>query len=255
MQKEVLILYLTQICYFTVVFQCLKTGAFKKVNIMGKTLSGREYFNFIEQAAHKAYFEKDDSKTTRDYKDLMWFFWCSSDSPFFGKEKMATFERYFIDDKSVHKEKKIPYYTLVEDEAICDKILREFGVDSEDSHIINGHIPVKAVKGEVPVKANGKLLVIDGGFSKTYREQTGEAGYTLSYNSYGLLLAANKPFESKQHAIETECDLQSEIILKKENVERKRVADTDIGTKLKGEIEDLKMLLTAYREGMIKEKI
>lgn len=107
----------------------------------------------------------------------------------------------------------------------------------------------------MPVKANGKLLVIDGGFSKTYREQTGEAGYTLSYNSYGLLLAANKPFESKQHAIETECDLQSEIVLKKENVERKRVADTDIGTKLKGEIEDLKMLLTAYREGMIKEKI
>lgn len=234
----------------------LDDGSFKKVTIMGKTLSGREYFKFIEQAAHKAYFEKDDSETNQAYKDLMWFFWCSPDSPFFGKEKMATFERYFIDEKEVHKEKKIPYYTLVENEEICNKILREFGIEvSEDSHIINGHMPVKAIKGENPVKANGKLLVIDGGFSKTYREQTGEAGYTLSYNSYGLLLAANKPFESKQHAIETECDLQSEIVLRKENVERKRVADTDIGAKLKGEIEDLKMLLTAYREGMIKEKI
>ncbi len=233
----------------------LEDGSFKKVSIMGKILSGKEYFKFIEQAAHKAYFENDNSKSTQDYKDLMWFFWCSPDSPFFGKGKMTTFERYFINDTSAHEEKKIPYYKLVENEDICNKILKEFDIDSEDAHIINGHIPVKAVKGEVPVKANGKLLVIDGGFSKTYREQTGEAGYTLSYNSYGLLLAANKPFESKQHIIETECDLQSEIVLKKENVERKRVADTDIGTKLKGEIEDLKMLLTAYREGMIKEKI
>ncbi len=233
----------------------LEDGSFKKVNIMGKTLAGKEYFKYIEQVAHKAYFEKELSKTNQDYKDLMWFFWCSPDSPFFGKKKMATFERYFIDDKTVHKESKTPYFKLIENEAICDKILREFGIESEDAHIINGHMPVKAVKGEVPVKANGKLLVIDGGFSKTYREQTGEAGYTLSYNSYGLLLAANKPFESKMNAIETECDLQSEIILKKENVERKRVADTDIGTKLKGEIDDLKMLLTAYREGMIKEKI
>lgn len=233
----------------------LEDGSFKKVTVMGKTLSGREYFNFIEQAAHKAYFEKDNSKSTQDYKDLMWFFWCSPDSPFFGKEKMATFERYFIDDKAVHKEQKIPYYKLAESEEICNKILREFGIENEDSHIINGHMPVNQKKGEVPVRANGKLLVIDGGFSKTYREQTGEAGFTLSYNSYGLLLAANKPFDSKAKAIETECDLQSEIILKKENVERKRVADTDIGTKLKGEIEDLKMLLTAYREGMIKEKI
>ena len=215
----------------------LEDGSFKKVTVMGKTLSGREYFNFIEQAAHKAYFEKDNSKSTQDYKDLMWFFWCSPDSPFFGKEKMATFERYFIDDKAVHKEQKIPYYKLAENEEICDKILREFGIENEDSHIINGHMPVNQKKGEVPVRANGKLLVIDGGFSKTYREQTGEAGFTLSYNSYGLLLAANKPFDSKAKAIETECDLQSE------------------GTKLKGEIEDLKMLLTAYREGMIKEKI
>lgn len=152
----------------------LEDGTFKKVNIMGKNLGGKEYFKFIEQVAHKAYFENDISKN-EDYIDLMWFFWCSPDSPFFGKGKMATFERYFIDDKSIHKENKIPYYKLVEDEAICDKILREFGIDSEDSHIINGHMPVKAVKGEVPVRANGKLLVIDGGFSKTYREQTGEA--------------------------------------------------------------------------------
>lgn len=149
----------------------LEDGTFKKVNIMGKSLSGKEYFEFIEQIAHRAYFEKDSS----DYKDLMWFFWCSPDSPFFGKRKMTTFERYFINDKATHKEEQMPYYRLSEKEEICDKILREFGIESEDAHIINGHIPVKAIKGEVPLKANGKLLVIDGGFSKTYREQTGEA--------------------------------------------------------------------------------
>jgi fructose-1,6-bisphosphatase-3 len=232
-----------------------KDGTFKKVTILGKTLSGRAYLDFVEQITYRAYFKTNDSKLTEDCIDLMWYFWCSGNSPFFGKDKIATFERYFINDKSVHAEPKNSYFTLSNKEDTCNYILKEFGLEGKEAHIINGHMPVKAKKGEEPIRANGKLLVIDGGFSKTYREQTGEAGYTLSYNSYGLLLAANKPFCSKIEAIENEYDMQSEIILKKENIERKRVADTDIGKTLKGEIEDLKLLLRAYREGMIKEKV
>ena len=138
---------------------------------------------------------------------------------------------------------------------MCDKILENFDTSIEDGHIINGHVPVKAKDGENPVKANGKLIVIDGGFAKAYQPTTGIAGYTLTYNSHGLVLAMNEPFESKNKAIEEGLDIKTQTILKENVISRKRVADTDIGVKLKEEIDDLKQLLVAYREGILKEKI
>ena len=185
----------------------------------------------------------------------MWYLWCGAKSPLFGKEKAATFERYFIDDKETHKENKNPYYTLINKEEICNKVLENFETDIEEGHIINGHVPVKAKDGESPVKASGKLIVIDGGFAKAYQATTGIAGYTLTYNSNGLVLAMNEPFESKNKAIEEGLDIKSQTILKENILTRKRVADTDIGERLKEEINDLKQLLISYKEGVIKESV
>lgn len=230
-------------------------GEFSKVNVLGKTLSGKEYLDFIDKAVRKAYLEKNEKDKDKNVNDLMWYLWCGSKSPLFGKEKAATFERYFIEDKEVHKERKNPYYKLVEDEKICNKILKEFGIEENNSHIINGHIPVKEKDGESPIKANGKLLVIDGGFAKSYRKETGRAGYTLTYNSYGLILAANEPFDSKADAIKEEKDIKYDIMVNAKETRRKRVADTDIGKKLQDDINDLTLLLKAYKEGKIKQEI
>ena len=223
-------------------------GTFKKVQFLGKELAGKAYFDEINEAVNKAYMTKQE-----ELIDIMWFLWLSPESPFFGKDKMATFESYFVKDAKAHKENKNPYYTLSEDEKYCNKILKEFGLEDEDSRIVNGHIPVKVKDGESPIKANGKLLIIDGGFAKSFREKTGNAGYVLTYNSNGLLLSQTKPFESVSKAIIEEKDIISEIIVKKNGVVRKTVGDTDIGTKLKGEIEDLMELLNAYKNGEIKE--
>ena len=223
-------------------------GTFKKVQFLGKELAGKAYFDEINEAVNKAYMTKQE-----ELIDIMWFLWLSPESPFFGKDKMATFESYFVKDAKEHKENKNPYYTLSEDEKYCNKILKEFGLEDEDSRIVNGHIPVKVKDGESPIKANGKLLIIDGGFAKSFREKTGNAGYVLTYNSNGLLLSQTKPFESVSKAIIEEKDIISEIIVKKNGVVRKTVGDTDIGTKLKGEIEDLMELLNAYKNGEIKE--
>lgn len=229
-----------------------ENGEFEKVEIMGKKLSGKSLFDHIENIAHKAYFGIDGEEK-EEAVDLMWYFWCGDKSPLFGKDKAATFERYFINDKTTHKENKNPYFSLINKEEICNKILIDFESDVEEGHIINGHVPVKAKDGESPIKAGGKLIVIDGGFSKAYQESTGTAGYTLTYNSHGLVLAVNEPFLSKTKAIEEGSDIKSQIILKENISTRKQVADTDIGTKLKEEIKDLKQLLIAYKEGIIKE--
>ena len=232
-----------------------ENGDFTSVNILGKILSGKEYLDFIDKNIRIAYIEKDVQEKNMDINDLMWYLWCGPKSPLFGKEKAATFERYFIDDKEIHIEKKNPYFTLSEDEKICNKILKEFGLEEKKSHIINGHIPVREKDGESPIRANGKLLVIDGGFAKSYRSQTGRAGYTLTYNSYGLLLAANEPFDSKADAIRDELDIKYDIMVNEKETERKNVADTDTGKELQEEIDDLKLLLQAYREGKIKQDI
>lgn len=232
----------------------LENGEFEQVEILGKKFKGRELFEHIENVAHKAFFG-DSNGINQEAIDYMWYFWCGPKSPLFGKDKAATFERYFLEEKELHKENKNPYYDQVNSEEICNKILENFGVDIEEGHIINGHIPVKVKNGESPIRAKGKLIVIDGGFSKAYQPTTGIAGYTLTYNSNGLVLAMNEPFESKQKAIEEGSDIKSEIILQENVKKRKSVKDTDIGTRLCKEIEELKKLLTAYREGILKEKI
>lgn len=231
-----------------------ENGEFKKVKIFNQVLSGKAYLDYIETIMQQAFIEKKNSSNCNDAIDFMWYIWCGPNSPLFGKDKAAIFENYFVSEDAPKKELKNPYYKLIEEESVCNKILDEFGLELNNSHIINGHIPVKEAKGESPIRAKGKLLVIDGGFAKSYREQTGKAGYTLTYNSYGLILAANEPFDSKQKAIEDELDVQSKIVVKEKDVVRKTVADTDIGKRLKSEVDDLKLLLNAYKDGVIKEK-
>ena len=231
-------------------------GSFKKVKIgaSGREYSGRAYLDRLDMLAREGYFNTKNLEAKQYAMDMMWYLWCGSDSPLFGKERMTTFERYFIKDKDTHKEKRDPYFKLQDDERICNMIFQEFGLDPRISHIINGHVPVEIKKGESPIKANGKLLVIDGGFSRAYQAQTGIAGYTLIYNSYGLLLVSHEPFESTQKAIEEERDIHSTTVVLEQEVVRKRVGDTDIGEELKVQICDLEKLLEAYRKGLIKEK-
>lgn len=228
-----------------------QNGDFKEVEFLGKKVSGKKYFDLVNETIKKVYFSRDNQ--SEDLVDIMWFLWISPDSPFFGKSKMATFESYFIQDKETHREEKNSYYYLSAQEEICDKILKEFGLEGKEAHIVNGHIPVKAKDGESPIRANGKLLVIDGGFAKSYQVKTGNAGYILTYNSYGLLLSQNKPFESVEKAIKEERDIISEIVVKKTGVFRKTVGDTDIGIRLKKEIEDLLELLKFYEVGQLKQ--
>lgn len=226
-------------------------GNFKEVNFLGKRVKGKEYFDLINETVNKIWINKN--MTDEDLIDIMWYLWISPNSPFFGKEKMATFESYFVKDKEVSKEAKNPYYKHIENEETCNKILQEFGIKEADSHIINGHMPVKAKDGESPIRANGKLLIIDGGFAKSYREKTGNAGYILTYNSNGLLLSQNKPFESIEKAILEEKDIISELVVKETEKNRKRVSDTDIGIRLKKEIRDLEELLRCYQSGELKQ--
>ena len=226
-------------------------GEFDYIDVGGKVLAGKELLDYITNIAHRGFYDKD---ANQDDFDFMWYLWCGPKSPLFGKDKAATFERYFLKEKELHKENKNPYYKCVQSEEICDMILKEFSCEIEDGHIINGHVPVKAKDGESPVRANGKLIVIDGGFAKSYRASTGVAGYTLTYNSHGLVLSANKPFVSKAEAIENGVDIRTDLILKEDVAYRKTVADTDIGKRLKVEIEDLKVLLEFYTQGLIKEK-
>ena len=230
-----------------------KEGNLKEVEFLGKTVKGKQYFDLINETINQIYLGKDNIE--EDVLDIMWYLTISPDSPFFGKSKMATFESYFISDKETHHEEKNPYYDWMNEEESCNMILREFGLDEKTSHIVNGHIPVKAKSGEVPIRANGKLLIIDGGFAKSYQAKTGNAGYILTYNSNGLLLSQNKPFESVEKAIQEETDIISEIIVKQTEVKRKTVGDTDIGTRLKSEIADLEELLALYKTGKLKQTI
>lgn len=227
-------------------------GSLKTVRIYGHTYKGRSLYEVLESYVRKGFYALDPKERERG-KDMMWYIWLSQSSPLFGKDKMATFERYFLAEKETHKEKKNPYYTLLEEEEIITNILKEFGLESEDSLIVNGHVPVKSKNGENPIKCGGRVLVIDGGFSRAYQKETGIAGYTLIYNSHGLILAAHEPFESTEAAIEKESDIHSDSVMVKRAIERKLVADTDDGKELKEQIEDLKMLLAAYRSGQIAE--
>lgn len=229
-------------------------GSLKEVSLFGNTYKGKSLYDVLDRYIRKGFFALDPKEREKG-RDMMWYIWLHPGSPLFGKDKMATFERYFLAEKETHLERKNPYYNLLEEEKVVDHILREFGLSPEEAHIVNGHMPVKSKNGESPVKCNGRVLVIDGGFSKAYQKETGIAGYTLIYNSYGLLLVAHEPFESTEAAIQKESDIHSDYMVVKRVVERRLVGDTDIGKELKDQVTDLERLLAAYRSGEIKEKI
>ena len=227
-------------------------GNFLKVNVYGKEYSGKELYDILDHYARKGYYSQDKEEREKG-KDIIWYIWTGPNSPVFGKDKMATFERYFVEDKSTHVEVKNSYYRLMDNEEVLNRILREFGLD-ENCHIINGHVPVELKKGETPIKCGGKLLIIDGGFSKAYQGKTGIAGYTLVANSHGMTLVAHEPFESAEAAIRKESDIFSDSIIVETAPRRIRVADTDIGAELEESIGYLEELLAAYRDGTLIEK-
>lgn len=228
-------------------------GNLEKVEWMGKKLKGKELLDYIEQIVHRAYKLQDTEKSNETEVDAMWFLWCWEKSPLFGKDKATMFERYFIEEEQTHVEKENPYYQWIEEENTCNKILEEFGIKNAEAKIINGHV-IMNIKKQNPIKANGKLIVINGGLTKKYKNKIMTTRHILTYNSYGLLISEIQRVEDLDKN-NGNIDIKSQIRLKEEVKNRKMVADTDIGTRIKGEIADLKMLLTAYKEGIIKEKI
>ena len=229
-------------------------GTLKEVEIApGRKYKGKELLYNIGMLIRSA-FQDDTSAAERDYAtDYFLYLWCGPDSPLFDKSKMATFERYFIAEKSTHKEEKGYYFMLRDNADIVDSILDAFNVDGPSRHIINGHVPVHVSNGENPIKADGKLMVIDGGFSSAYHKETGRAGYTLVYHSRGFQLVQHEPFTSAADAIQKCLDIRSTTYIIEMSQRRMLVADTDIGAELKKQIADLKRLLYAYRHGIIKE--
>lgn len=229
-------------------------GNFLSVDVDGKDYQGKQLYDILDNYARKGYYAKNDPAEMRKAQDYIWYIWAGPNSPVFGKDKMTTFERYFIEDKETHKETKNAYYSLLDHEDILNKILDEFELDTRKSHIVNGHVPVELKKGESPIKCDGKLLIIDGGFSKAYQSKTGIAGYTLVANSHGMRLVAHEPFESMEAAVLHESDIFSDSTVIEVAPVRIRVSDTDIGRELKDQIKQLELLLQAYQDGIIVEK-
>ncbi|MCM1449891.1 MAG: fructose-1,6-bisphosphatase [Clostridiales bacterium] len=229
-------------------------GTLKDVDLMGEKFSGRELLYRIGMMMRAA-FNDDTEAEKRDFaRDYFWYLWCGADSPLFDKSRMTTFERYFIDDKSTHVEEKGAYYTLRNNEAVCDYILDSFGVTGTHRHIINGHVPVRVGNGENPVRANGKLLVIDGGFSKPYHHTTGIAGFTLVYHSRGLELVEHEPFTSAEESVRKGTDILGTTQIVELSNHRQRVRDTDKGREIQAQIDELTQLLYAYNHGLLKER-
>lgn len=229
-------------------------GSLKDVEIQGKKYQGQALLEKLGQMMRAAL---SNSKTVKDKDfaiDYYWYIWCGPDSPLFDKSKMATFERYFLKDKSMHAEEKGYYYKLRDSEEVCDRILDAFEVTGPHRHIINGHVPVRAAKGESPIKANGKLMVIDGGFAKAYHNTTGIAGYTLVYHSRGFQLVQHEPFTSAEEAVKNGTDIVSTTQIVEMSSQRMMVRDTDKGEELQGQIEELQALLYAYQQGYIQER-
>ena len=226
-------------------------GSFTEVEVLGVKAKGRALMQRIDDVVRMAYF--GEGKLKDDALDYMWYLWTGSLSPLYNKDKMTTFERYFIADKATWHEEKGAYYELANNRDICERILREFGLDPKDSRIINGHIPVRTIKGETPMRAEGKRFVIDGGFSKPYQEKTGIAGYTLIYNSFGVQLVEHEEFENREQAIRSGSDIHNRIQLTNFASHRMLISDTDKGKQLLEQIQDLEQLLDAYRTGRIKE--
>lgn len=228
-------------------------GSFMPIMTAEGPKKGKEWFDYAEQVVRRGYVASKHHNVNgnRDI-DFFWYLWCGYKSPLFGKKKITTFERLFIDDKETWKEEKNPYYRLMDNVGVVEDILEEFGLDREKGHIINGHMPVKA--GSDPVHAAGRAFIIDGGFSKAYQKETGIAGYSLILNSLGFILASHEPFVSKEKAIVDEIDIHSTTVAKEGATKRLYNSDTDNGIEMRKQIDDLKLLLYAYREGMIIQK-
>ncbi len=218
-----------------------------------ETLSGKAFLDYAENTARKAYYDKRGTPQRRYGLDFMWWLWAGRNSPIFGRDRMTTFERRFILDESSWAEPKNPYYTFYNEQSVCEQLLEEFGLTGAHSHIINGHVPVKARKGESPIKGGGKLIVIDGGFCKAYQPTSGIAGYTLIFNSRNLRIVSHEPFEGRRKAITENHDIANESIIFEKMSARIKVAETDQGRELQQRVNDLKMLLQAYRSGAVKE--
>lgn len=230
-------------------------GSLKEVELYnGMTFSGKELMNRVDRVIRSAFQNDTEPQDKAFATDYFLYLWCGRDSVLFDKSKMATFERYFLKDKETYKEEKGNYFKLRDDEKVCDNILNAFGVSGPNRHIINGHVPVHVMSGENPIKANGKLMVIDGGFSQAYHKETGIAGYTLVYHSRGFQLVQHEPFTSTEDAILRGSDIKSTTQIVEMSAHRMLVADTDIGRELKKQIADLDKLLYAYRHGFIKER-
>ena len=228
-------------------------GTFMSMNINDKEYSGKALMDVMESYIRKGYFYEEHHPEKEYGLDMMWYLWTGKCSSLFGKDDMTTYERYFIAEKETHKENKNPYYILREEDEILKKIFNEFELDFNTGHIINGHVPVKSKNGESPVKAGGRVLAIDGGFSRAYQGKTGIAGYTLIYNSQMMQLVSHEPFSSAEESIRDERDILSTSIIVENRAQRMFVRDTYDGIKILHEINDLKMLILAYKKGLIKE--
>jgi fructose-1,6-bisphosphatase-3 len=231
-----------------------KDGSFMEFDTGSCVLSGKALLDELEKIVRQGHSAPENSPERQKGNDYMWYLWCGKHSPLFGREKMCSFERFFIDDSETHTETRNHYYTLYHDEDACVRILKEFGLSENHGHIINGHVPVIRKKGESPIKANGKLIVIDGGFCRAYQDKTGTAGYTLVYNSYGMRIVTHEPFAGIDNAIKSNKDILSTTKVFDTSENRIRVAQTDDGQTIRNRIEGLSMLLCAYRNGVLKEQ-
>ena len=227
-------------------------GSFAEADVCGKRVKGKALMDRTDEVIRMAYY--GEGKEKEDALDYMLYLWEGEFSPLYHKDKMTTFERYFLADKETWAEKKGAYFTLADDEQICEQILKEFGLSPASGRIINGHVPVRTIKGETPIRANGKRFVIDGGFSKPYQEKTGIAGYTLIYNSHGIQLVEHESFESREQAILSGSDIHSRTLLQDFSGSRLRIKDTDKGKELLEQLEALEQLLHAYRSGIFREQ-
>ena len=227
-------------------------GSFTEADVCGQRVSGRALMERTDEVIRIAYYGQGQAK--EDALDYMLYLWEGEFSPLYNKDKMTTFERYFLTEKSTHEEKKGAYFALADDEKICEKILQEFGLNPATGRIINGHVPVRTIKGETPTRANGKRFVIDGGFSKPYQEKTGIAGYTLIYNSHGIQLVEHDSFESREQAVLSGNDIHNRTLLQDFSGRRIRIKDTDKGKELLEQINSLEQLLKAYRNGSLRER-
>ena len=230
-----------------------EAGQLLSFNIGGKTRSGREFLDYAEKTARKAFYDKVGTPERQFGMDFLWWLWAGRNSPIFGRDRMTTFERRLISDESAWTEPKNAYYTWYHDPAVCDMLLKEFGLEGPHCHIINGHIPVKTKKGESPIKGGGKLIVIDGGFCKAYQPTSGIAGYTLIFNSHNIRIVSHQPFAGRRDAVQNDHDIANNSLIFEHMESRLKVSETDQGRELQARVDDLHKLLQAYRSGAVTE--